>query len=157
MKHAVLLLALSIAVPAAGQQLATKKALTLEVAKAMAKAAEDHAGANKWNVAISILDDGGHLIYFSRMDGVQIGSIEVSRRKAESALKFKRPTKAFSDRVKTEPQVVAIPGAFPLEGGLPIVHENAVIGAIGVSGVTSAQDAEIGQAALDALAKLVRK
>jgi uncharacterized protein GlcG (DUF336 family) len=91
------------------------------------------------------------------MDGVQIGSIEVSRRKAESALKFKRPTKAFSDRVKTEPQVVAIPGAFPLEGGLPIVHENAVIGAIGVSGVTSAQDAEIGQAALDALAKLVRK
>ena len=78
-----------------GADLATRKALTLEVAKGIAAAAEQHAIANKWNVVIAILDEGGHLLYLQRMDGTQVGSVEVAIQKATSAVYFKRPTKAF--------------------------------------------------------------
>lgn len=138
-------------------QLATKKALTLDVAKAMVKVSEQEAEKNNWKVCIAVLDDGGNLVYFERMDGVQIGSIEVSQRKAESALKFKRPSKAFADRVAAQPGVMMIPGALPLEGGLPIVYEGEVIGAVGVSGVESFQDAQIAKAGVGALPQIVGK
>jgi len=138
-------------------QLATKKALTLDVAKAMVKVSEQEAEKNNWKVCIAVLDDGGNLLYFERMDGVQIGSIEVSQKKAESALKFKRPTKAFADRVAGQPAVMTIPGALPLEGGLPIIYEGEVIGAVGVSGVESYQDAQIAKAGIDALPKILGK
>src|SRR5688572_22998482 len=72
-------------------ELLTKKALSLGVAKQVAAAAEKHARENMWNVCIAIVDDGGHLIYFQRMDGVQTGSVLVSQRKAQSAIGFKRP------------------------------------------------------------------
>lgn len=138
-------------------QLATKKALTLDVAKAMVKISEQEAEKNNWKVCIAVLDDGGNLLYFERMDGVQIGSIEVSQRKAESALKFKRPSKAFADRVATQPGVMTLPGTLPVEGGLPIIHEGEVIGAVGVSGVESFQDAQIAKAGIDALPKILGK
>lgn len=135
--------------------LATKKALTLQVAKGIAAAAEAEARKNQWNVAIAILDDGGHLLYFQKMNGVQIGSIEVSQRKAESALKFKRPTKVFSDGVKNRVQLVQLPGSLAFEGGLPITHDGEVIGSIGVSGVTAEQDGIIAKAGVDALPKVL--
>ncbi len=138
-------------------ELATKKALTLEVVKAIASAAEVHARNNDWNVVIAILDDGGHLLYLQRMDGVQIGSIEVARRKAESALKFKRPSKAFADGVEGRQALLVLPGSMPFEGGLPIVHDGAVIGAIGVSGVTAQQDGLIAKAGVDALPAILRR
>src|SRR5262245_11377527 len=72
-----------------------KKVLPLEVAKQVAAAAEKHARENKWNVCIAIVDDGGHLIYFQRMDGTQTGSVLVSQRKAQTAIDFKRPSKVF--------------------------------------------------------------
>jgi uncharacterized protein GlcG (DUF336 family) len=150
-------LCMALAAPAARAQLATKKALTLEGAKTIASAAEAFARKNTWAVTIAILDDGGHLVYFQRMDGVNIGAIEVCLRKAESAVKFKRPGKAFADRIPGQPQVMVIPGAFPFEGGLPIVAGGEVIGGIGVSGATAEQDAMIAQAGLDALEKLVGK
>ena len=147
-----------LAVPFSGAaELATKKALTLTVAKGIAAAAEAEARKNQWNVAITILDDGGHLLYFQKMNGVQIGSIEVSQRKAESAVNFKRPTKAFSDGVKNRVQLVSLPGAFAFEGGLPIVHDGEVIGAIGVSGVTAEQDGIIAKAGVDALPKILNR
>ena len=79
--------------------LPTKKVLSLEAAKQIAAAAEKQARENKWNVCISIVDEGGHLIYFQRMDGTQYGSILVSQRKAETAIGFKRPSKTFEEGV----------------------------------------------------------
>ena len=142
-----------LAAPAAPQKLAAKKVLTLEAAKTIAAAAEEFAVRNKWNVAMAILDDGGHLVYFQRMDGVQIAAIDVCLKKAESAVRYKRPGKAFADRMASQPQVMVLPGAFPFEGGLPIVIEGEVIGGIGVSGAASEQDVQIGQAGIDALVK----
>lgn len=136
-------------------ELTHKHSLNLEVAKAIAAASEAHARAHNWNVIITILDDGGNMLYMQRMDGVQIGSIEVSRRKAESALKFKRSTKVFSDGVAGRTQLVMLPGALAFEGGLPITYEGEVIGSIGVSGVTAEQDAMIGQAGIDALPSIL--
>ena len=152
-------LALSLgSVFASGADLATRKALTLEVAKQMAAAAETEAIKNKWNVVIAIVDEGANLIYLQRMDETQIGSIDVAIQKAGSAIRFKRPTKAFEDAVAGgRNAIIALPGAMPVEGGLPISVEGRIIGAIGVSGVTSQQDAQIGQAGIDALPKILRK
>ena len=152
-----LALACTLATPAAQPQLITKKALSLDAARTIAAAAEAFARKNNFSVTLAILDDGGHMLYFQRMDGVNIGAIEVCLRKAESAVKFKRPGKAFADRIPGQPQVMVIPGAFPFEGGLPIVAGGEVIGGIGVSGATAEQDASIAQAGLDALEKLVSK
>ncbi|MCX6638635.1 MAG: heme-binding protein [Acidobacteria bacterium] len=152
-----LALACAFAAPAAQPQLITKKALSLDAAKTVAAAAEAFARKNNWSVTLAILDDGGHLLYFQRMDGVNIGAIEVCLRKAESAVKFKRPGKAFADRIPGQPQVMVIPGAFPFEGGLPIVADGEVIGGIGVSGATAEQDAMIAQAGLDALGRMLKR
>lgn len=138
--------------------LATRKALTLDVAKQIVAAAEAEAKKNNWNVVICIVDEGGNLVYLQRMDETQIGSIEVAQQKALSAIRFKRPTKAFEDAlVGGRHAILSLPGALPVEGGLPITHENRIIGAIGVSGVTSQQDGQIGKAGIDALAKIVGK
>ena len=130
-------------------QLATKKALTLEAAKQIAAAAEAEAKKNNWTMVIAIMDDGGHLIYLERMDGTQIGSVDVAQEKAATAIKFKRPTKSLEDNVAGGRQVILkLPGATPIEGGLPIAVGNEIIGAIGVSGGTSPQDGQVAAAGL---------
>ena len=132
--------------------LADRKVLTLEGAKAIAAAAEAEAVKNKWNVVITILDESGTPIYMQRMDGTQLGSVEVATQKAKSAFLFKRPTKAFEDAVAGGRSVIMrLPGAMPVEGGLPIQVDGQVIGAIGVSGVTSQQDGQIAAAGLAVL------
>ena len=133
-------------------QLADKKALTLDAAKKMAAGAEAEAMKNKWNVVIAIVDDGGHLIYLQRMDGTQTGSIDVAIGKARTAMAFKRPTKVFDELAKTRPSIVSISAdAVLLEGGVPIKVGDQVIGAVGVSGVTSPQDAQIAEAGIAVL------
>jgi glc operon protein GlcG len=133
-------------------QLADKKTLTLDAAKKMAAAAEAEAMKNKWNVVIAVVDDGGHLIYLQRMDGTQTGSIEVAMGKARTAMAFKRPTKVFDELTKTRPAIITLPGdVVLLEGGVPIKVGEQVIGAMGVSGVTSQQDAQIAEAGIAAL------
>jgi len=140
------------------EELATKKALTLSVAKQIAAAAEKHARENQWNVCIAIVDDGGHLIYFQRMDGTQTGSVLVSQRKAQTAIGFKRPSKVFEEGVAGgRNALLALPGAVPLEGGLPLSADGQMVGAIGVSGVTAQQDGMIAQAGVDSLAGIVGK
>jgi glc operon protein GlcG len=132
--------------------LATKKALTLDAAKKIAAAAEAEAIKNNWPVVIAVVDDGGHLLYLQRLDGTQIGSVEVATQKARTAIAFKRPSKAFSDMVAEGRTVMlALPGATPIEGGIPLVADGQIIGAIGVSGVTSAQDGQIAKAGADVL------
>ena len=132
--------------------LLTKHTLTLEAAKQIASAAEKFARKKGWNVAIAIVDDGGHLIHLARMDDTQIGSIDVAQAKARTALAFKRPTKIWSEGLKGgRMQILGLPGATPIEGGLPLVVKGEFLGAIGVSGVTSEQDGEIAQAGVAVL------
>lgn len=137
-------------------ELVTKKALTLEVAKEIAAASGKFAQRKQWNVVITIVDDGGHLVYFERMDGVQTGSIEVAIQKAKTAAAFKRPTRLFEEAVaKGRTVLVSLPGGMPFEGGVPITIGKEVIGAVGVSGVTAQQDGMIAQAGVDALPKIL--
>ena len=121
--------------------------LTLEEAKKIAAAARAEAEKNKWNVVIAILDDGGHLMYLERMDGTQKASSKIAEEKGRTAILFKRPTKAIEDAVMGGRMVLmALPGALPLEGGLPLVKDGCYVGAIGVSGVQSHEDGMIAAA-----------
>ena len=95
---------------------------------------------------------GATLIYFQRMDGTQYASVVVSQAKAQTAIGFKRPSKVFEDVVAGGRNVIlSLPGAVPLEGGVPLTVDGEMIGAIGISGVTSQQDGMIAQAGVDAL------
>jgi uncharacterized protein GlcG (DUF336 family) len=135
-----------------GADLATRKALTLSAAKQMAAAAEAEARKNNWNVVVAIVDEGGHLIYLQRMDETQLASVEIAQGKARTAVLYKRPTKAMEDAVAGGRTVMLrLPGAVPVEGGLPVTVDGRIIGAIGVSGVQSTQDAQVARAALAVL------
>jgi glc operon protein GlcG len=133
-------------------QVATKKAVTLDLAKKVAAAAEAEARKNNWNVVVAVVDDGAHLVYLERMDGAQIGSIEVAIQKARTAISFKRPSKAFEDMVAGgRTAILGLTGVVPLEGGLPLVVDGQFIGAVGISGATSQQDGIVAKAGADAL------
>jgi len=135
-----------------GAELADKKSLTLEAAKQIAAVAEKTAAAKKWTMVIAILDDGGNLILLQKMDDTQIGSIEVAIQKARTAQAFKRPTKVFEDAIAGgRNALIALHGALPLEGGLPIMVGGQLVGAIGVSGVKSTEDGQIAKAGADSI------
>jgi glc operon protein GlcG len=148
---------LALAGAGSAQSLATRRALTLEVARKIAAAAEAEAAKNKWTMYITIVDDSGTPVYIARMDDTQLGSFEVSIAKARSAVFFKRPTKAFEDAVAGgRTAILKLPGAMPVEGGLPLMADGKVIGAIGVSGGTSAQDGQVGLVAVAALEAMLK-
>ena len=141
---------------AAAPQLAQKNVLTLAVAKQIATAAEAQAVKDNVAVVVAVVDDGGNLIYFERMDEAQIGSIDVAQAKAHSAVAFKRPTRAFQDAVAGgNLGPLKLPGAMVTEGGVPILFDNKVIGAVGVSGAASQQDAAAAAAGVAALSKII--
>jgi glc operon protein GlcG len=132
-------------------QSAQQPALRLEAATRIADAAQVEATRNKWNVVIAVVDGGGHLVHLRRMDNTQLGSVVVAEEKAKSAVLFRRPTKAFADAVASgRTGVLRLPGAIPIEGGIPLVVGEQVVGAIGVSGVTAEQDGQIAQAGVKA-------
>jgi glc operon protein GlcG len=135
-------------------QLLTKNTISLELAKKIAAGAENEAAKNKWTMVIAVVDDGGNLIYLERMDGTQLGSIEVAEGKARTALRFKRPTKAFEDAVLGGRTVMmSLPGVVAVEGGLPLMADGKIIGAIGVSGMKSSEDGVAAQAGASVLAQ----
>ena len=132
----------------------TKHYLTLEDAKIIADAAEAEALKNKWAVCISIVDDGGHLLWFQRLNSCAVSSVLISQGKATSAALRRRPTKSDEEMVNNgRVSALSMPGITFLEGGVPIVVEGEFIGAVGVSGVKSSDDALIAQAGVDALLK----
>lgn len=136
-------------------QLATKKALTLEAAKKLAAAAEAEARKNNWNVVICVVDDGANLLYLQRMDGTQIGSVDIAQMKARTAVKMKRPSKVLEDGVLAgRTMMLKLPDILPVEGGLPLIVDGQIVGAMGVSGVTAAQDGQIAAAGATALASM---
>jgi uncharacterized protein GlcG (DUF336 family) len=139
------------------QQLSTKKSLNLAVAKQIAAASEKEATKNGWMMYITIVDDGANIIYLERVDDAQLGSYQVSIEKAQTALRFRRPSKAFEDLVAGgRNAILKLPGALPIEGGIPLMADGKVIGAIGVSGGTSQQDAQVAQAGVAALEALLK-
>ena len=141
--------------PAAGPKLPPYGlSITNEQAKHVADAALAPARANGWTVVVAIVDTGGFLVYLEKLDQTQVGSIAIAEDKARSAAIFKRPTKMFHERLARGGDgmiVLGLKGAVPVEGGLPIVVDGKLIGALGVSGGSSAEDevcAEAGAAAL---------
>jgi len=128
-------------------QLVDKKALTLSAAKHIAAAAEADAKAKGARVVIAVVDDGGNLLLLERLDDTQVASVNVGIGKARTAAIFRRPSKVFEDQIRDgRVAALALPGATPLQGGIPIMHDGKVIGAIGVSGETPSQDEEIAKA-----------
>ena len=128
--------------------------IDLAAAKTTAAAALDEARKNQWQMAVAVVDPSGHLTYFEKMDGTQLGSVTVSIDKARSAALFKRPTKVFQDTLAAGGdglRVLRLTAAVPIEGGLPLVVGGAIVGAIGVSGGTSAQDGQCAEAGVRAL------
>jgi glc operon protein GlcG len=129
-------------------------AIRLETAKKAAAAALSEARRNTWTMAVAVVDPGGHLVYFEKMDDTQVGSATVAQDKARSAALFKRPTKAFQETLAAGGdglRVLAIRGAVPVEGGLPLIVDGAIAGGIGVSGGTSQQDGQCAKAGVDAI------
>jgi glc operon protein GlcG len=136
-------------------QLSTKKSLTLAAAKEIGNAAEAKARELSFTNCIAVVDDGGNLIYLLTMDGTQVGSIHVAQEKALAALRFKRSTKLFQDMVVGDkPHMAFLPGAVPVEGGLPLFVDGQIYGAIGVSGMPSDKDGIVAQAGADFAATL---
>lgn len=132
-------------------QLVDKKGLSLAAAKKIAAAAEADAKAKGARVVIAVVDDGGNLLVLQRLDDTQVASVEVGIGKARTAAIFRRPSREFEEQVKNgRIAALALPGATPLQGGVPISFEGKVIGAIGVSGESPAQDEEIAIAGANA-------
>src|ERR1700688_1867923 len=151
-KLAGLLISITLAAGSGSAQLAEKKTLTLAVAKQIAAAAEAEAIKNKFTMVIAIVDDGGNLMYLEKMDETQLASIEIARGKAHTALVLKRPTKALEDAVAggRNSLITLLPGAVLVEGGIPLVADGRIIGAIGCSGGTSPEDGIVAKAGVDA-------
>ena len=129
--------------------------IALDQAKRAMAAAELEAAKNSWTVAITILDSGGNLVMFHKIDNTQLSAVTVSEGKARTALQFKRPSKDLDDAIArggAGNRLLALKDITPLEGGIPIVVDGKIIGAIGVSGAVSAQDAQVAKAGADALA-----
>jgi len=128
-----------------------KKILSLDDVKRVVAAAEAEAERNGWNVVLAVVDDGGHLMYLQR-GRAQLGSIEVAITKARAALLFRRPTRVWEETVANGRNgYLSMPGILPIEGGVPLVYENEIVGAIGVSGVKSSEDGQIAEAGARAL------
>jgi glc operon protein GlcG len=127
--------------------------ISLEQAKKVMAGAEAEAKKNNWPVVIAILDSGGQLVMLQRLDNAQWGSVEIAKEKARSSVALRRPTKVFQDLIAqggANLRLLTI-GYSVLEGGIPIVVDGKIVGAVGVSGVTSQQDAQIAQAGIDSL------
>jgi glc operon protein GlcG len=126
--------------------------ITLEQAKKVAAGAEAEAKKNNWNMTIAIAEPSGSLVYLQKMDGAPYASVNVAPDKARSAAMYRNPTKAFEDRLAAgQSYILTLRGAMPVEGGLPIVVDGRMIGAIGVSGGSAQQDGIAAKAGAEAL------
>lgn len=127
--------------------------ISVEDAKKAAALSLAEARKNNWTVAVAVVDPSGNLVYYEKMESTQLGSANISIDKARTAARFKRPTKAFQDALAAGGEglrVLGLQGVTPVEGGFPLVADGKIVGAIGVSGATSAQDAQCAKAGADA-------
>jgi len=147
----ILILAVPALLPAKAET-PVKPVLTLSAAKRAVEAAEKEAARRGATVVIAVVDDGGQLILLERLDDTQVASVEVGIGKARTAAIFRRPSKVFEDQIREgRVAALALPGATPLQGGIPIIIDGKVVGAIGVSGNTPQEDEEIAIAGASAI------
>lgn len=126
--------------------------VTLAQAKKAVEAAEAEAAKNNWLMAIAVVSIGGNLVHFSKMDQTQFASVQIAQHKAKAAATFRRPTKAFQDGLAANPAniyLLTLDGVIASEGGIPIMRDGKVIGAMGCSGGTGAQDGQVCKAGVD--------
>ena len=147
----MLLASLVVVARPAHAQLRDTKALTLEGARNIMAAADAEAKRNGWTMAIAIVDPAGDLVLFQKADGARPANVDFSQRKARTAAHYQRPTKALDSAVTAGRIQWLATEALPIEGGIPIVVNGQVLGAVGVSGATSAQDAQVAAAGIAAL------
>ena len=132
----------------------TRPTLTLDDCVKISAAAEAEARKNNWNVAIAILDDGGHQLQFIRMDGATPANAAIAVEKARTAAMSRRSSGKWEEMVMGgRPTMVKMPGILPVQGGMPVMVDGTCVGGVGVSGVQSQQDEQIAQAGIDALLK----
>jgi glc operon protein GlcG len=123
--------------------------VTSAQAKKIAAAVLAECASNKWNVAVAVVDTGGHLVHFERLDNTQVASMDIAILKAKAAANYRRPTRAFADAIaKSGPAGMTLPGAIASPGGVPIMVDGKVTGGVGVSGVTGDQDEQCAKAGL---------
>jgi glc operon protein GlcG len=147
LRTALLLFASSLVVTRVGAQVVSHPVLSAEAVKKALAAAEAEARRNGWNVSIAVVDPAGTLLGFARMDDASAASVEVSQAKARSAARFRRATKAFEETVAGgRTAIMTLPGVVAVEGGVPLLVDGKVVAAVGVSGATSAQDAQVATA-----------
>jgi len=128
--------------------------ITADTAKKLAAAAIAEARKNNWAMAVAIVDTGGYLVYFERMPDTQLGSVDIAIEKAKSAALFRRPTKSFQDTLAAGGEglrILRLSGAVPVEGGIPIIVDGKLVGAVGASGGSSDQDGRTAQAGVAAM------
>jgi len=128
--------------------------ISLEIAKQIMQAAEAEALREQWNLVIAIVDSGGNMIMLHKMDHAQLGSIPLAQQKAETAVRFQRPTMSFQERLRSDLQelkMLAMTNVLPVEGGIPLILDGKIVGGIGVSGARSSQDAQVAFAAVSVL------
>ena len=151
---ATLLMTFAVAVEA---QLPTKQVLTLDAAKRIAAAAEAEARRRGATVVIAVVNDGGYLLVLERLDDTQVASVDVGIAKARTAAIFRRPSKVFEDQVKNgRVAALALPGAVALQGGVPIIVDGKVVGAVGVSGNSPQEDEDIAKVGADYAATAIK-
>ncbi len=127
--------------------------ISVEDAKKAAALSLVEARKNNWTVAVAVVDPSGNLVYYEKMENTQLGSANISIDKARTAARFKRPTKAFQDALAAGGEglrILGLEGVTPVEGGFPLLQDGKIVGGIGVSGATSAQDAQCAKAGADA-------
>ena len=128
--------------------------IALESAKKAAAACIAEARKNNWNMAIAIVDGGGFLVYFERLQNTQLASVDLAIEKAKTSALFRRPTKVFQEALATGGdglRVLGLKGAMPNAGGVPIIVDGKIIGAVGISGGSVEQDAQVATAGANAL------
>lgn len=127
------------------------KLLELADARAAVEAAVREATANGWKISVSVVDAGGHPVLFERMDGVAPATARIAFEKAHTAAIFRTATGGLEDRIAERPAMLALPGATPLKGGMPLTAGGQVVGAIGISGLAPQQDQQVADAAAKAV------
>src|ERR1041384_4120812 len=151
------ILLIVLAALAAEAQLPNKQVLTLEAAKKIAAAAEAEAKKRGATVVIAVVDDGGYLLVLERLDDAQVASVDVGIAKARTAAIFRRPSGVFEDQVKNgRIAALALPGAVALKGGVPIIIDGKVIGAVGVSGNSPQEDEDIAKAGAESVVAAIK-
>ena len=147
----------AVAVISVKAQLPTKQVLTLDAAKRIAAASESEARKRGATVVIAVVDDGGYLLVLERLDDTQVASVDVGIAKARTAAIFRRPSKVFEDQVKNgRVSALALPGAVALQGGVPIIIDGKVVGAVGVSGNSPQEDEDIAKVGADYAAEAIK-